>query len=129
MRQLDPGWRWNGPPIPETKPPYQAFFVGEDGRIWVQLSQPAYKSEETDYTNETSPPGTIEVPPQTWIEPTAFDVFEADGTYLGMVLAPEGFSMNPTPVARGDYVWAVVMDELEVPYIVRFRIKHPDEET
>jgi hypothetical protein len=129
MRQLDPGWRWNGPPIPETKPPFQRFFIGEDGRIWVQLSQPAYKSEDTDYTNDTSPPGVIEVPPHTWVEPIAFDVFEPDGTYLGMVRAPEGFSMNPTPVARGDYVWAVVMDELEVPYIVRFRIKHPDEET
>lgn len=124
MRRLDPGWRWNGPPIPESKPPYQSFFVADDGRIWVQLHQEAYQIEVDEDESEPESPGLIQVPTASWIEPVAFDVFEPDGRYLGMVRAPEGFSMNPTPVARGDTVWAVVLDELEVPYVVRFRIQH-----
>ena len=41
---------------------------------------------------------------------------------LGLVRAPDGFTTSPSPVFRGDQVWAVVRDELDVQYIVRFRI-------
>ena len=124
MRQVDPGWRWNGQPIPDTKPPFSRFFVAEDGRIWVQLHEEGYQVETEVDAIDNAGPGHVQVPPRTWFEPVAFDVFEPDGRYLGMVRAPEGFSMNPTPVARGDTLWAVVRDEMEVPYIVRFRIEH-----
>ncbi len=123
MRRTDPGWRWNGPPIPETKPPYKGFFVGWGGRIWVQLHTDAHEIP----AEEAGPP---EIAPwmrdhaQRWIESVAFDVFEADGRYLGMVRAPDGLLMRPPPIARGDTVWAVVRDEMGVQYIVRFTIGH-----
>lgn len=123
MRRTDPGWRWSGPPIPETKPPYKDFFAGWDGRIWVQLHTEAYEIPAED----AGPP---EIAPwmhdhvQRWIEPVAFDVFEADGRYLGMVKAPDGLLMRPPPVARGDTVWAVVRDEMGVHSIVRLTIDH-----
>jgi hypothetical protein len=120
MRRLDPGWRWNGPPIPDTKPPYERFFVGEDGRIWVKLYQEAHKIESAEDYPQEDEPG--EIPEPTWIESVAFDVFEPDGRYLGMVTAPDGLATYPTPVARGDTLWAVVEDELDVPYIVRFLV-------
>ena len=60
-------------------------------------------------------------PPVRWREPVAFDLFESDGTYLGRVRAPQGFSIWPTPVSDRDQVWAVVRDELDVQYVVRFR--------
>ncbi len=121
MRATQPNWRWNGDPIPDTKPPYSGILVGERGRIWVRLSQQAHKIEVAEETRTTR---WGEFPVQTWIEPVAFDVFEPSGRYLGLVRAPEGFSTWPTPVIRGDTVWAVVEDELEVPYIVRFHIEH-----
>ena len=34
----------------------------------------------------------------------------------------EATQMTPEPVFRGDFVWAVQRDELEVPQIVRYRI-------
>ncbi len=120
LRQLDPSWQWNADPIPSTKPPYTRIYVGERGRIWVHLHQEAIQIESAE-VEETRPGG---VPPQTWIEPVAFDVFEPDGRYLGMVRAPEGFSTNPRPMMRGDTVWAVVRGELDVPYIVRLHIQH-----
>ena len=41
---------------------------------------------------------------------------------LGIVRAEEGFSTRPTPGIRGDTVWAVVLGELDVPFVKRFMI-------
>ncbi len=126
MRQTQPNWRWNGPPIPDAKPPYNGFYVGAHGRIWVRLHQEAYQIEPVEPERELAPG---EIPEHTWLEPVAFDVFEPNGRYLGMVRAPNGFSFYPTPVIRGDTVWAVVRDDLDVPYITRFHIDHGRETT
>jgi hypothetical protein len=100
MRFTDPSWRWNGPPIPDTKPPYSRIFVGDEGRIWVQLYQEAEKIKDAEPTSDLAPGA---VPEQTWIEPVVFDVFEPSGRYLGVVSALDGFSANPTPVMRGEH--------------------------
>lgn len=126
MRFTEPGWRWDGPPIPEAKPPFSNLYAGDDGRIWVQLHQEAYQIESDEAEIE---PESNAVPEATWIEPVAFDVFEPDGRYLGMVRAPKGFSAYPTPVFRGDTVWAVLTGEFDVPYVVRLKIEHPEDET
>ena len=60
--------------------------------------------------------------PDRFRESVAYDVFEPDGTYLGRVETPEGFSSFPEPIFRGDHVWATMRDENEVTYLVRFRI-------
>ncbi len=120
MRRTDPAWRWTGPGIPDTKPPYTGLLVGELGRIWVLLHQQARKIDP-DVTGADEP-GAI--PLLTWVEPVAFDVFEPDGRYLGTVRAPDGFSTRPTPVFRGDTVWAVVHGALDIPLVKRFAIIH-----
>ncbi len=122
MRQTQPNWKWNGPPIPDTKPPFKGLLAGERGRIWVVLYQDAHQIELEDETAGEDRPG--HVPEATWVESTAFDVFEPDGRYLGMVRAPDGFARYPYPVIRGDTVWAVVRGEFDVPYIVRFHVDH-----
>lgn len=120
FRSQYPGWRWNGPSIPDTKPPFRHIFTGEDGRIWVVLSQPGEPTmTEAEAREEEARSGR---PVVRFLEPTAFDVFEPDGRYLGLVRAPRDLRMSPLPVARGDTVWAVTRDELDVPTIVRFRI-------
>jgi hypothetical protein len=126
-RYTQPNWRWNGPPIPNTKPPFAGILIGERGRIWVTLHQEAYQIELAEDYSEKEAPG--EMPERTWFEPVTFDVFEPTGRYLGMVRAPKGLSTYPTPVIRGDTVWAVVRDELDVPYITRFHIDHGRETT
>jgi hypothetical protein len=65
--------------------------------------------------------------PLSYREPLAFDVFRPDGTYLGLVLAPFELRADPEPFARGDRLWAVVRDELDVASIVKFRIVSPSE--
>ena len=58
-------------------------------------------------------------------EPAAFDVFSPDGKYLGRVQTPRSFRTRPEPLVRGDHVWAVTRDDLDVARVVRFRIAKP----
>ncbi len=117
MRVTQPDWRWNGPPIPSTRPPFRGLATGRDGRIWVTLSTEAQPVE-----NEFYDPGNPNSDPILWRSPLRYDVFEPDGTYLGAVVPPEGFSGARRPVFDGDHVWAVAQDELGVERVVRYRI-------
>ena len=117
MRVSRPDWSWNGPPIPETKPPFRDLATGRDGRIWVTLS-----TESSSVENERHDPQNPNSNPVIWRSPLRYDVFEPDGTYLGTVAPPEGFSRTPRPVFDGDHVWAVARDELGVERVVRYRI-------
>ena len=116
-------WKWNGPPIPDTKPPTRGLMAAQDGRIWVRVSQPSYEwrseSEAREEEERTKRPQT------RYREHAVFDVFEPDGRYLGVVRPPEEFRDYPRPVLRGDTVWAVTRDSLDVQRVVRYRITRP----
>lgn len=127
MRQTQPDWRWNGPSIPNEKPAFTDIAVGQDGRIWVRVPRPGEPIPEDEIATPDQD-GPNPRPTDRWREPIVFDVFEPDGTFLGTVRAPDGFSSSPAPVMRGDRVWAVIRDELDVQYITRFRIARPGEE-
>ena len=120
MRRLKPDWRWNGPPIPDTKPPFRRIQAAQDGRIWVMLRTPG--RESPDATQAEPTPGEPP-PPPSWTEPVAFDVFESDGRYLGQVHGPDGLQTYPYPVLDTDRVWAIVRDDMGVQTIVRFAIE------
>ena len=117
MRNTEPNWSWNGPPIPDNKPFFKALLAGKDGRIWVMLS-----TEGEPVENENHDPDNPFSAPVTWREAIVYDVFESDGTYLGVVAPPEGFDDLPLPIFDGDHVWAVTSDELGVQRVVRYRI-------
>lgn len=116
-RDQIPGWRWQGPAIPDYKPYFSELAAGRDGRIWVTLETEASPVENPNYDPER--PGDS---PVRWRSELRYDVFEADGTYLGAVDPPDGYSGWPTPVFDGDLVWAASRDELGVPRLVRYRI-------
>ena len=90
MRSDFPGWVWNGGDIPSTKPPLSIILSGLDGRIWLGLSRPGRHDPGADDNSTARGHFT-----SSWTEPVVFDVFEPDGTYLGQVSAPEGFSRIP----------------------------------
>ena len=119
MRETDPNWSWNGPPIPDHKPFYQELLAGRDGRIWVRLWTEASRVE-----NENHDPDDPRSAPVTWVEPLRYDVFEPDGTHLGVVVPPDEFTPYVNPVFDGDYVWGVTRDELGVQRVVRYRINN-----
>jgi hypothetical protein len=117
MRSEYPGWTWNGPDVPATKPPFREVFVGEDGRIWIVVSSPGIKDPSVQAGSESGRPV-----PAAWSEPVAFDVFEPDGRYLGAVATPSGFLVSPEPIFRGDTVWATAEDADGVRYVKRYEV-------
>lgn len=113
-------WRWNGPPIPDTKPPFENVMADEDGRIWVMVPQPSYEwRSATDAEAEEERTGW---PALRFRSRTVFDVYEPRGRFLGPVVVPEGFTMFPQPVIRGSAIWAVTRDHLDVARVVRYRL-------
>jgi hypothetical protein len=118
-----PGWKWNGPGIPGTKPPFKSLFASDEGNIWVHLWQEGYSAmTEAEARAEER---RTDRPQIRFTEPAAFDVFQPDGTFLGHVTTPRSFRTNPEPIVRGDTVWAITRDELDVARIVRFTITTP----
>lgn len=117
-------WRWNGPSVPDTKPPFRRLLVSEDGRVWVLTSQRGVANMTEAEAREEE--ARTRLPPIRYEEPPAFDVFAPDGRFLGPVRVPASFSTFPEPIVRGDTVWALTRDELDVATIVRFRIVHPE---
>ena len=116
-----PGWRWNGPPIPDVKPAYEDLLLSEEGRVWVQTAAPSERyMDEDERRAEEERADRVVNPYRT---PVVFDVFEPTGEYLGRVETPEGFRTYPRPVIRDRTVWAVVADELDVVRLHRFRVE------
>lgn len=118
MRRVDPAWRWNGPPIPASKPAYRDLEVGLDGRIWVQLSTTSEPIPEAEL-----PPLAPDQAPalrRTTRTRTVYDVYSPSGALLGRVTLPWNTSLS---TSAGDLVWGTETDSLDVPYAVRFRIE------
>jgi hypothetical protein len=104
----DPNFAWQSPDVPSVKPPFTGIRVDYDGRIWVQV--PGRSARR-------APPQRGQLP--LWVSSDHFDVFSPRGQFLGVVRFPERF----TPlVMRGDHVWGVEQDELDVNYVARYRI-------
>lgn len=50
------------------------------------------------------------------------DVFDPDGVFLGTVATPVPVALYPSPVIRGDRLVGITLDQLDVLYLVSFRI-------
>ena len=89
-------WDWSR--VPTTKPAVEAIFTSAEGNLWVRTPSAA--------------------------EGVLFDVYSADGAVLGTArLAPGPALLDQVPpVVRGDLIWLIVTDDLDVPYVVRARI-------
>jgi hypothetical protein len=123
LRMTDPKWRWSGPAIPAVKPFIRTIAPADDGRLWVSVAQPG----ERIPAGELAPPPSVQIgnvdperrPQPKWRDPTAYDVFDANGRYLGRVAAPAKTTFK---TMRGDHIWAVARDSLDVQQVVRFRV-------
>ena len=104
------------PPVPDVKPFFRSILVGEDGRIWVRRY---WQAEEGEVTQAPAQPGREPPPPTRWREPVVYDVFEADGSFLGSVKLPPRVSVS---VFRGDHVWGVRRGEFDESYVVRLHL-------
>lgn len=79
--------------IPDVKPAVTGLMLSDDGDVWVQTS-----------TADGS---------------QLFDVFDSSGRYRHSVRTTARLNTYVPPVIRGDTIWAVVRDELDVPHVMR----------
>jgi hypothetical protein len=81
--------------IPEFQPPVSALVAGRDGTIWLQREPFGRTGSE-------------------WL------VLDRLGNPVATVTGRPGVRLL---AARRDLAWGVVTDELDVPYVVRFRVQ------
>ena len=85
--------------IPETAPAVRSFFFDDDGRLWVRVRTPDDDSLRT------------------------FDAFDSrSGAFLGTLVTELRLESTPPPTVRGDTLWGVVRDEMDVQFVVRGRL-------
>ena len=82
--------------IPAYKPTVLGLFNDDNGDLWVQTSSPDSLRR--------------------------YDVYSSLGEYRGSVVSRLNVVTYLQPVVRGDAFYAVALDELDVPYVVRARI-------
>ena len=117
--------RWVGlTQLPAHRPVYARLILPGDGRVWVWPNQPG---------NEWVPSPELQQSTgarKAWeLSSTgAFEVFGPDGEWIGNVPLPEevrysGFPTEAAVVIRGDTIWAVSRDQLDVNYITRYEVR------
>jgi hypothetical protein len=95
----------------DSYPAFGLIFLGPGETLWVQRIRSA-RDMAADADED------FEFDPQAIGSPE-WEVLDAEGRYLGVVSLPEGF----TPVnVKGDMLYGVWRDELDVQYIMRVRV-------
>jgi hypothetical protein len=119
-------WEWRGPDPPGELPAYQRIIPAEDGRIWIW---PGQRREMVDSSERARLAG---FPDKEWRDRMtgAFDVFEADGRFVGSVKLPKNlpytfYPATPDPFIRGDTIWGVTVDSMDVQYLTVFEVVWP----
>lgn len=116
MERNQPGWTFTGPPIPAVKPPIAGLFVARDGRLWVRVATPSelIPEEEREPSRPNAPP------PRRYRDPQEYEVFEADGRFVGRVALP--MSATALMEADGDLLWFIARDADGLPAVIRARV-------
>jgi hypothetical protein len=125
MREIQPGWAWNGKGIPGHKPAFGRIIADRSNRIWVRRQGPGIRLE-----------GCIENPKDRvefltnpcWRDSYIMDVFDLNGRFLGEVDAPDGINERIQPFIEGDMFIAVLEDDEGAPVVKRYRLVLPGEE-
>ena len=99
--------------IGDYYPAFGLLGAGPSGSVWVQRIKSAAdmaegEAEDFNIQNVGSP---------------EWEVFDAEGRYLGVVVLPDRFT--PAMITE-DLVYGIWLDELDVQYVKRLRIVRPD---
>ena len=94
--------------LPALKDVYLEYLFTPGGRVWARRPV-ADRGGEASWRNPRH-------------QPSAMDVFESDGSYLGVVLLPT----NSRPVSVTDtHLYVIELGSFDEPYLVRYRVEVP----
>jgi hypothetical protein len=99
--------------IADVYPAFGQLFCGPRQSLWVQRIRSAADMVEDE---------DVEFDPQNVGSPD-WEVFDAEGRYLGVVTFPDRF--RPV-IAKGDQIYGVWTDELDVQYVMRLQVNMPE---
>jgi hypothetical protein len=85
--------------IPRTRPAVLGFFLDDALRVWTLLT--------TDGSNRV------------------VDVHDQAGTFVQRITLPVALRKDPQPIVRGNLLYGLALDELDVPGLVVLRIDNP----
>lgn len=102
-------------PIPQIKPFFRELLVSSDGRVWISRHTRASRVAAELLSSTAG----ADSPRITWLEPTVFDVFKPDGTFLGSVHIPIGVQIYEI---SGMLMWGIRNDRSCGNCLVRLRI-------
>jgi hypothetical protein len=133
IHSRDPGWTWNGSPIPPTKPAFHAFYPAVDGRLLVQRKGEGVRLEPPGCNDDPKPDdftgalGSGDQPGVCWRDRHIWDVFGGDGRYLGELDVPD-LPVVADPFLDGDMLLLAIEDEAGTIVVKRYRLVLPGEE-
>ncbi len=121
-----------GDGLPQTKPAFQRFVSSADGGLWVVRAGPG--SQRPACTTTTSDHAEMLMNP-CWHDTPIFDVFGADGRFLGQAETPAALAaarsltamFRTPPFVDGRMLLAVVEDEAGTIMVKRYRLVPPGE--
>ena len=90
-------------------PAFASLFGGPDGTLWVQQALQVSSFEPDEMAGFGL--HAIAAP--------EYDILDREGRYLGTMTPPRGF--DPM-MARGEHLYGVQRDDLDVQYVVRLRV-------
>lgn len=98
----------------EFYPAFGQMFIGPEETIWAQRIRTARDmaeaaGEEVEFNAQA-------------IGSPEWEVFDAEGRFLGVVTMPDRF--RPVNV-EGDQIYGIWMDELDVQYVMRLQVNRP----
>lgn len=117
LQWLDPSWTWQGPDIPTTKPLLSQLFVGRDGSVWALREGEAEDGDDPDFRPDD--PSSVERRLKSRL---SFEVFDADGRFLGSVRLPNEVRLRPQPAFDQRGFVALTIDGGGVPRLARFDV-------
>lgn len=100
----------------ETFPVFAAIEIGPEGSLWVQRARRPSDLVESIEPNLRGMELLQRMGGRRW------DVFDAEGRFLGPVEMPERFIPR---YFAGEHVYGVSRDEYDVEYVVRLRVVRP----
>lgn len=89
---------------PDSLAPFGRLFISQEGHLWVQRDRPSALRSSEGYNG---------------VSGALYDVFGADGSYLGDVRAPANARLQ---AALGDTVWAYETGELDETWVVAYHL-------
>lgn len=130
IRSRDPAWSWNGPPIPDVKPAFEGLYPGQDGRLLVSRKKTGEHIDGRDCIDDPTPDDFLAAQSGNrslsvcWHDPLGWDVFGADGRYLGELAVPD-VDVVADPFLDGETLLLAVQDDAGTIMVKRYRIVTP----